>query len=302
MQQTETVVQAALAVLERKEKIESAIQSEVLALSGLIENRLQADREFRRMECAAAIGEGALALPKAQKAAADARSALDQASLRVGGFRAQLGEQGTVLVEKHADLSAEIPKHHARIAEAFAREWAAVVSAFSLALGRRAAIEQLIGQPLNLPEPVVTPADLGDMAVPSKTLKAVEAAIQRIGAFQDIAQRPLKFHYDRSGVYKLTSDRMVSRGLPKGMIVVDASFEPGRLAQLIELEEARPVADHDIIPGVAVAAAKAEQIKRDAADRERDESERRLHVPVTRATYQSPYEGGASRPVEVSNK
>jgi hypothetical protein len=58
MQQIETAVNGAQTLLEKKSKIEALIQSEVLELANLIANRLESERDYRKLECQAAIGEG----------------------------------------------------------------------------------------------------------------------------------------------------------------------------------------------------------------------------------------------------
>lgn len=273
-----TELQAASAVLEKRSKIQSAIDHEVAELSGLIAAQLQTEREFRRLECSKAIGEPAAGLEKARKAAADAKDALQDASFKLGGFRTQLGEMGTDLVRIYDELAAKIPEYNQRIIEAFTTEWEAAVGAFQAALSRRAAIEGLVRQRLNLPDPIPQPTDVGEMGTPHETLAEIGAAIKAIASAKTISERPLKSgtFYNPAGIYRLTSDRMASRGLPKGSFVIDASFEPGRLAQLLEHEEARPVLDRDQVQGISDAATKAAEIDKTARDRELAESERRL--------------------------
>jgi hypothetical protein len=282
-EQIETVLSAAEVILQRKEKIELAINGEVAGLSGLIAERLATEREFRKLECQAAIGGPASGLKEARKSVADAQAALDSATAKLGGYRMQLGEMGTDLVRDYEQLAAELPQYNARIIGAFAEEWAAALASWSQMLGRRAAIEGVLGQSLDLPDPVAVPAELGDLARPHETVTALSAAIKSIARAKSISERPLKSgtFYDPTRIYKLVSDRWESQGLPKGTFVVDASFEPGRLAQILEFEEARPILDRDQIPGVTVAAAKAAEIDKAVREREIRESELRLHAPRT---------------------
>src|ERR1035437_5553934 len=111
------------AVLLRTSKIESAIQDEVAGLASLIANRLQSDRDFRKLECQAAIGDPAPGLAAAKKLAGEAKSALESASLRLNGFRAALGEPGGDFVSRFDEVAAALPAHHTRVVEAFAGEW-----------------------------------------------------------------------------------------------------------------------------------------------------------------------------------
>ncbi|MBZ5620056.1 MAG: hypothetical protein LAQ69_15225 [Acidobacteriia bacterium] len=278
--QTEVVVRAAEAVLRREGKIQAAIQDGVLGLADLIAAQLRTEREFRQLEAMAAIGEAAPDLPKAKRAAADAKSALQEASLKLGGLRQQVGHLGAELVQKYDTLADEIPRHIARIVQDFTADWQAAVAVFQVALGRRAAIEGLLGEPLALPDPVTMPADIGDDGTPHKTLAELGAAIKSIASMKTIAERQLSptTFYDPSKIYKLVSDRWENRGLPRLALVIDASFEPGRLAQIIELEYARPIQERDLVSGVTTAATKAAAIEKAARDKEQADSER-MFVP-----------------------
>jgi len=267
-EQTQAVLRTAEAVLSRKQKIETAIEDQVKGLSGLILTVLQTEREFHRQQCNLAIGEAASGTDKARKAMTDARSSLDQASFRLGGFRAQLSEMGGSFVGAYDQLAEEIPRCNAQIAESFKVEWREAAAAWQVALGRRAAFEKLLGYSLTLDEPIPAPVDVGDLVLPSKTLTDLGEAIKRIANLAKVAQLPLVKgnNYDSRRIYILTSNRMESRGLPYHSLVCDASFEPGRLAQQVGFEEARPVQESDFVEGVRVAAAKAAQIDKAAAD------------------------------------
>src|ERR1039458_637601 len=100
-EQTETVLRVASAILGTKSKLDNAIKTGVSELQGLIVAQLETERTFLRLEAAVAIGEAAAGLEKAKKTAADARAALEQAALRLGGYRAALGETGSALVESY---------------------------------------------------------------------------------------------------------------------------------------------------------------------------------------------------------
>jgi hypothetical protein len=277
------VLRAAGAALERKERIEAVIRSGVAELQDLILTRLQAERDFRRLECQAAIGElapAAPALEKAKKAAEGVRAALAEVSMRLGGFRQQLGDMGGSFVRAYDQLEGELPRHNARLAESFASEWQESLSVWQNLLGRRAAVEALVG-PLSLPDPVAAPVDIGEAAAPGQILTRLAAAIKNIASVKAIAERPLQstIFYDRSATYKIVTDRMADRlGIRKGSLVMDASFDAGRLAQLLELGDARPVLDRDLAEGVTLAASKADEILKAARKKEEADSERRLHA------------------------
>jgi hypothetical protein len=284
-EQTETVLRAASAVLGTKSKLDNAIKTGVSELQGLIVAQLETERTFRRLEAAAAIGEAAAGLEKAKKTAADARAALEQAALRLGGYRAALGETGSALVESYNILAAELPRHNATIVSEFEEEWRSALTNWNLALGRRHAIEALLEIPLDLAEPVPATVTLSDDTTrPSETLSALEKSIQSIAGGKSLAERPVAPGYDPARIYKMTSDRMAHVGISRGAFAVDASLRPGELARLLEFKEARPVLDRDVLPGVVAAANKAAAINKAARDKEATDSERRLHGPDNSST------------------
>jgi hypothetical protein len=122
--------------------------------------------------------------------------------------------------------------------------------------------------------------DIGEAAAPSQILTRLAAAIKNIASVKAIAERPVQstIFYDRSATYKIVTERMAERlGICKGSLVMDASFDAGRLAQLLELGDARPVLERDLAEGVMLAASKADEILKAARKKEEADSERRLH-------------------------
>jgi hypothetical protein len=279
-QETVGAVRAASAALERKSKVEALIAAEVAGLPELIDVRLTAERDLRTAECSKALGEPAPALGKAQKAAADARATLEQASLRLAGLRANLGGQGTELVSVWDRLATTLPEYNASIVAEFAGEWRAALGAWCEVLGRRAAIERVLGEALSLPDPSPTLVDVSELARPHETLAAVAGALKTLASVKAIAERPRDQHvfYDPGAVYKVVSERLVSRGVEKGALVVDCTFESGRLPRLLEMEQVRLIRISDLEPGVNAAARKAKEIEDARAAKELAESERKLHT------------------------
>src|ERR1017187_9720881 len=275
----EQILQTAEAVLERQQNFEAAIRNGVADLSGLIVSRVDAERTFRRAEAAAAIGEPAADLQKAKKASADAKSALESASLRLNGLRTALGEMGCSLVENYEVLSTELPRYNAAIAAAFEKEWRLALTNLNLMLGRRQALETLLGQALDLGGTVPGVVTLSaDATRPSDTLSALEKSIKSIAGGKALAERPVSPSYSAVAVYRMTSDRMTPQGISRGAFVVDATFRSGELARLLEFKEARPVLDRDLAKGVVIAAKKSKEIEDSRAAKEFADSERRLHV------------------------
>src|ERR1035441_10196163 len=275
----EQILTTADAVLSRKSKFESAIQNEVAGLAELIANRLQSERNYRRAESTAAIGEPSPDLAKLKKAADNGTAALREAGLRLNGFRSQVGEMGEDFVGCYDTLADELPRHNARVVESFAGEWQTASTTWALMLGRRHAIESLLGTELDLNEPVPAAVTLSaDTTRPSEMLLALEKSIKSIAGGKALGERPVSPSYSAAAVYRMISDRMTPQGISRGAFVVDATFRPGELARLVEFTEARPVLARDVEPGVLAAASKAAELDRLARDKEAANSERRLYV------------------------
>ena len=283
-EELKTALRTAEAVLERRTRILEAVQGGVEKLSGLIISKVQTNREFRRLESQAAIGEAAPDLEKARKRAADAESALHEDSLKLRGLRMQLAEQGTAFVQSHDELAAQLPFHEAEMVKGFNEEYQAGLAAWQDILGRRAAIERLLGKKLEgLSDPIPAPAatQICDaMAAPHKTLADLAAAIQAIAGKNRLSDRLLEptGHYDPQAVYVLTSDRSVKLGLPKGCLVTDATFFPGGLLQLIEIQECRPLLDRDQSQAAVAAEKKAAQLLKAETEEQLARSNRELYA------------------------
>jgi len=277
--ETEAQVKAAQTLLEKNNKLEEIIAVGVMELPSLIENALTTERVFRQLEAQGAVdGAPPAGLPAARKAAETAKAALEQASLRLNGLRANLAGLGGALAEGYDKLAAEIPKHNAAVAEAFKAEWEAALASWSALLGRRAAVERVLGKPLTLPDPVAAAADIGDMAKPHEALASLVAAIDVIAGNDRTTrwQTLEKFYYDPKATYRISGDPEERRGFPNGSLVIDSCFEPGRLRQLVALDHARPVTWADLVAGGAVASKKAGRIEKEKRDAELAEEERRL--------------------------
>jgi hypothetical protein len=282
-EELKTALRTAEAVLERRTRILEVVQGGVEKLSGLIISKVQTNREFRRLESQAAIGEPAPDLEKARKRAADAESALQEGSLKLRGLRAQLAEQGTAFVRSYDELAAQLPFHEAEMVKGFNEEYQAGLAAWQDILSRRVAIERLIGKNLEgLSDPIPTPAATEvheAMAVPHKTLADLAAAIQAIAGKGRLADRQLQptGYYDPQAIYVLIGDRNAKLGLPHGCFVTDASFFPGGLLQLIEIQEARPLLDRDGIRGAADALRKADLLTKLETEAQLERSNRALY-------------------------
>ncbi len=282
-EELKTALRTAEAVLERRTRILEVVQGGVEKLSGLIISKVQTGREFRRLESQAAIGEAAPDLEKARKRAADAESALQEGGLKLRGLRMQLAEQGTAFVKAYDELAAELPFHEAEIVKGFNEEYQAGLAAWQDILTRRAAIESLIGKKLEgLSDPIPAPAatEIHDaMAAPHKTLADLAATIQAIAGKSRLADRQLQpaGYYDPQAIYVLIGDRNAKLGLPNRCLVTDASFFPGGLLQLIEIQEARPLLNRDEVKGAVDAEKKADLLLKAETEEHLARSNRELY-------------------------
>jgi hypothetical protein len=264
-------------------------------LPELIEARLESEREFRRLECLAAIGEAAPGLEKARKASENARAALHETSLRLGGFRRVRGDLGPDLCKAHDSLKLEIPEHVRRMVDNFTSEWHKASAAFAILLGRRAAIEQALGVKMELSEPVAVAIgvdELGDMGQPYEQLERIHAALKVIDRMQSALQAPQNARaytlpgtslpiYDPNQVYVLTKNDGFM-GYQYKAKLVDASLERGRLEALVLGGDVKPVYEMAEF-SVTAAASKVRQIERDEQEQrerfEQAEALRRSGLP-----------------------
>ena len=252
------------ASLTKYEKTEQAIAGAVAGLQPLIEQRQSAERNLRDAEIAATTGEGGN-LEKSRKQVDGAHRAIDEAAGRLRGLRGRLIAGGGELASQHELLAGELPSHHATIREQFAAEWTAACEVFGKVLSKRAALEQLTGNPLDLPQPAAGPHDLGEMARPSQVLDGIRAAIQNIAELsrtrRAAAPMPGETMFDPQGIYQL---RHAAGELQPGTLVLECSFPPGELAQLVSAGWAIEAQDPQEIAGRQAARNAARKLKADA--------------------------------------
>jgi hypothetical protein len=276
-------IDEAAEVTARAARIEAAIHDEVQKLPALIDARLTAEQAFRSIECAAAIGEPAAGMGPARKSSLEAKAALDEAALRLAGFRRARGDLGTALVGAYEGIQAELPDHENEIINEFARnEWLPAVKAFSLVLGRRAAIEKFLGGDvieLAAPAPAaVTTDQLGPIGQPYDHLQQLSSAIDRIrqmGTAADAPNNARRYalpgavsHFDPAAVYVLT-DIKGFLNFPQGTNFIDASLDRGWAEYLVLSGSAKAVQDIEA-DGVTIAARKLATLAREIQDREQD--------------------------------
>lgn len=229
-------------VLEKYNKLKTAIDGEVSgALAQAIEAHMQAQRTLDAAEVAAVTGEGEAAeVSKAKRRLEQARANIDAISAKLRGLRQAFAALSPRLIAAYDALAAALPEHYAAVKKEFANEWADAVAAFSIALGKRRAIEAIIGDALDLQDPQPARVDVAYVGEPDARLKVIHDSLSAIAAwrvwdsangFDGRALPPLV----PGAVYRLTH---AEGNFASGTDVIEASFEPGRLRHLVAIGNA----------------------------------------------------------------
>ena len=229
-------------------KTKAAIEQNVTGLQPMIERRLTAERGLAEARGAAALGEPA-DVKGAEKELGAALAELESASTLLNALRLRLASSAPDLKAAYEGAQKALPEHGERLRADFAREWEAGVAAFAFLLGRRMAVEAHLG-PMRLSSPAPETVKLGEEARPFVEVDELRAAIKHtvaeagheIGSVEILATGAPVRPYDPRAVYRLTHR---ATGLPAGTLVVESSFAPGRLRNLVASEWATPVADEE---------------------------------------------------------
>lgn len=259
-------VAAATAVLEQYAKIEETIGAEVVALP--IQELLEAGRELRDAEVSEALGEQpATPVAKAKKRLEAARGGIDTAVRRLQGLRGRLLTTVAAMPSAYNALAPTIPAHNEQVRASFAAEWKAACEAFGKILGRRRAIEEAIGERMDLqdPSPIATEIE-PEVIRPHQRLAGLRKCIEKAVEAEPprLPSRGAPVEIGPYQVYVLTS---ASRGLPAGALVVRDSLPDGVLAGLVGLSMARPWVDPK--ESAAKNTARAAKLALDDAERAR---------------------------------
>ncbi|MBZ5586324.1 MAG: hypothetical protein LAQ30_29885, partial [Acidobacteriia bacterium] len=177
---TEPPLQTATSVMERYSRIEGAIEIEVGNLRPLILELLAADKELQTSETAVVLNEQPSVTPaKAAKRVDAAKSAIDGAGRKLEGLRSRLLTITALAPAAYDQLLRTMPALNAAIRRDFEAEWSAAVASFSAALGKRRALEALVGEPFSLPDPSPAPVELSpEITRPHRRLAGLKASIE----------------------------------------------------------------------------------------------------------------------------
>ena len=255
-------LKSAADILSQYDAVDQTISREVEALQAVISELLAAEGELQAAEVAVAMGEqSADATVKPSKRLERARSAIDGAARRLGGLRARLLGIVQAVPAVYAGAVSQLPEASARIKQKFEAEWGPAAAAFARILGRRAAIEALLGEPLSVPEPTSAAVELEP---------EIEGLHRQVGALKSVIERATK-HWPKSGThreikpYEVYVMKHESRDFAPGTFVLRCSFPENKLASLVQAEWAVPMRD----PAVSAARNAARNAKLEMENVER---------------------------------
>ena len=171
--------------------------------------------------------------------------------MKLNGLRSRLAQQAPEIEAHLKAIKATLPEHIAAVRADFANEWSKGVSAFGALLGKRLAVESLIGKLDSLPEPRPATCDLlPDVQAPWEMMKRLAAGLDEIAGWSRAAALPAvdsmmkssQPPFDRSAVYVITDS---AAGMDVGTLVMESSFAPGWLAHLAHIDYAHLLSSVD---------------------------------------------------------
>jgi hypothetical protein len=247
------VVAGAESAMKAWSKAKMALQNEVSTLQGLISARVEADRALIAAETAVAIGEQA-DVPAARQRADNALAAVDRKAAVLQGLRSRLAGQAADLESNVQGIKAALPEYVVGLKADFKEEWTRGIATFAVLLGKRRALEAVIGK-IELAEPQAAACELrDDLVAPQRAIKELTGALEQLAGWSRGAAWPdvdaamsasaggrLK-HFDPRAVYCLTRE---CEELPVGALVMEASLAPGFLRHLVQIEYAVPLASQE---------------------------------------------------------
>lgn len=165
-------------------KTSAAIALNVAGLSSLMERQAAAEARLALERGADEMGEKSDVV-EAEQALGLVRGEIGKTGSLLSGLRARLAASAPALIEGYEGMSAELPEHVEAVVALFRSEWQQAIEAFGAALGRRRALENLIGTQIELPEPTAAPVDLEPEVVdPFQRLKALRDAVHEASVIE----------------------------------------------------------------------------------------------------------------------
>ena len=205
-----TALAAAQELRQERQAIADAIKLTEQLFQASIERLLAAESSLFEIEASSALGKADQhQLTLARKHLAQVREELDGIAARLAGLRSRLQSQGVRLAENRDTMRTLTSDHAERITIDFREEWSGACTTFGRTMAKRAAIEQTIGQALDLLPPTASsePIDLGELEAPFEVLRSLEVAIGEIGQgrrmeARDRVRTPVTFDPDAIYVFR----------------------------------------------------------------------------------------------------
>lgn len=290
--------------LQARAKCAKVLAVEEKHLGELIRERVSAERGLTEAETNVALGAQADATTERSKVDATL-TAIARQSSKLGGLRSRLAAQASELDAQRVSVKAAMPSHIESIKDTFSAEWAAGVAAFGALMGRRSAIEGLIGK-LPLTEPRSVPCELPEsISGPWKTLDAIGEALDEIAGWNRAAMMPAvdamgdgaHHTFDVNAVYVITHP---AAGAEVGTLVMEPSFTPGTLNHMAQIGYAVPLASLDW-QNATEAGKMAAQRASAERERERQQAQSDLDKPFLIQFDQAKAEAAAAENKRIKN-
>ncbi len=242
-------------------------------------------------EAAASIALGDKQDSKAERKELDAcLSAIAEQGRKLAGLRARVVSMSPDIEAAAHEIRENLPEHKESLRRSFSQEWQEAVSRFGTVLGKRVALEGLIGK-LDLPNPSPAAVELPESAnAPFLTLEKLQSALSEIAGWSQAAIWPevdrmtpgVGRPFDSNAVYIAVNP---ASGFPVGTLLVDASVPPGTLehlhliayVQFLGSEEWKHSLEHG--RRAAVANTEAEVELRRQQQRAEDETRFAMEIP-----------------------
>ncbi len=223
-------------VLDARNKITAAVEAEKGKLLQVIPERFAAESALREAEAANALSEP-VDIEGARRRVSAAMASIEQHSTVIAGLRHRLAEQAGEIDAQYKAVRLALPDHVERVKGDFAAEWTKGIAAFGALLGKRVAIEALVGK-LTLPDPRPEALELhAEISAPWKAAEDLNASLEDIAGFGRAAMMPtvdamspgVHRAYEKTAVYRVSHP---ASGMEPGTLVTDAIFAPGMLEHL----------------------------------------------------------------------
>ena len=223
-------------VLDARGKVTAAVEAEKGKLLQVIPERFAAESALRDAEAAQALSEP-VDIEGARRRVSAAVASIEQHSTVLAGLRYRLAGQAGEIDAQYKAVKLALPDHVERVKGDFVAEWTKGIAAFGALLGKRVALEVLVGK-LTLPDPRPEAWELhAEISAPWKAAEELNASLEDIAGFGRAVMMPSVDAmspggyrtYEKTAVYRISHP---ASGMEQGTLVTDAIFAPGILEHL----------------------------------------------------------------------